>query len=165
MSNKKLKAYVVIASASPIDREEWHEGDKCYHHYHHFCDRASEDDIADDIEEMKEKYGKASSHKDIKTIAHEWAKKLKNVDGTTGPHWTQEETKMVAESHHMTKYDPDAWYITMNMMYSDYAMICEKFGIDCVAFSCAMADAFLKDEDAVPATEKIKEYYEHIVRH
>ena len=45
-----------------------------------------------------------------------------NEDGTTGPHWTLDQTNSVAKSNgiifeHFNEYD---WNYVMNMMYSDY---------------------------------------------
>ena len=48
-------------------------------------------------------------------LAHKWVKSMKNKDGTTGEHWSMEQTTQYAGMHH--KYD---WYAIMNMMYSDY---------------------------------------------
>lgn len=48
--------------------------------------------------------------------------KMQNEDGTTGPHWTVEQTASVAKQNgitfdHFTEYD---WNYVMNMIYSDY---------------------------------------------
>ena len=111
--------------------------------------------------ESKEK----EKHMSMKEIAEEWTKGMKNEDGTLGPHWSLAETKEVAEKHKMTKYDEYAWYVTMNMMYSDYYKVIEKLDADPVSFACYMSDAFLGDADSVPANKKVKEYFEHIVQH
>ena len=117
------------------------------------------DDHEEDEYKEKEKY------MSMKEIAEEWTKGMKNEDETSGPHWSLAETKEVAEKHKMTKYDEYAWYVTMNMMYSDYYKVIEKMNADPVSFACYMSDAFLGDADSVPANKKVKEYFEHIVQH
>ena len=104
----------------------------------------------DDHEE--DEYKEKEKHMSMKEIA-------------SGPHWSLAETKEVAEKHKMTKYDEYAWYVTMNMMYSDYYKVIEKMNADPVSFACYMSDAFLGDTDSVPANKKVKEYFEHIVQH
>lgn len=113
----------------------------------------------------EESYKEKEKHMSMKEIAEEWTKGMKNEDGTLGPHWSLAETKEVAEKHKMTKYDEYAWYVTMNMMYSDYYKVIEKMNADPVSFACYMSDAFLGDVDSVPANKKVKEYFEHIVQH
>lgn len=111
----------------------------------------------------KNEYDK--KHMSMKEIAEKWTKGMKNEDGTSGPHWSLAETKEIAEKHKMTKYDEYAWYVTMNMMYSDYYKVIEKMNADPVSFACYMSDAFLGDADSVPANKKVEEYFEHIVKH
>lgn len=45
-----------------------------------------------------------------------------NEDGTTGPHWTLEQTTSVAKSNSITfdSFNEYDWNYTMNMIYSDY---------------------------------------------
>ena len=117
----------------------------------------------EDCEE--ESHKEKEKHMSMKEIAEKWTKGMKNEDGTLGPHWSLAETKEVAEKHKMTKYDEYAWYVTMNMMYSDYYKVIEKMNADPVSFACYMSDAFLGDADSVPANKKVKEYFEHIVQH
>lgn len=50
-----------------------------------------------------------------KELAHKWVSKMKNKDGTTGPHWTYEQTSVYAGVH-----DKNDWYAIMNMIYSDH---------------------------------------------
>lgn len=116
-------------------------------------------------EEYEHKYEKEEKKMTMKEIAEKWTKGMKNEDGTSGPHWSLTETKEVAEKHKMTKYDEYAWYVTMNMMYSDYYKVIEKLGADPVSFACYMSDAFLGDADSVPANKKVEEYFKHIVKH
>ena len=45
-----------------------------------------------------------------------------NEDGSTGPHWTLEQTNMVARQNGIVfdKFNEYDWNYVMNMMYSDY---------------------------------------------
>ena len=94
--------------------------------------------------------------------AHEWTARMKNSDGTTGPHWTVEQTTAVMRARGL-HYDTAVWYATMNMIYSDYFEIAKKHGVNTVDFFADMADAFLADEDGPGAGEKLTRYYEHVV--
>lgn len=71
-----------------------------------------------------------------------------NEDGTTGQHWTCEETRSVAESkgvifanERFNEYD---WYYVLNMLYSDYYNI---LGNNTDNYA-KMALAWLRDKDA-----------------
>ena len=90
--------------------------------------------------------------------AKAWTARMKNADGSTGPHWTMEQTTavMVSKGYH---YDPAVWYAAMNMVYSDYFSVAKKHGINTVEFYADMAEAFLDDKDAGGPEEKISAYY------
>lgn len=49
---------------------------------------------------------------------------MRNEDGTTGPHWTLDETMSVAKAKSIDfavkKYNIYDWYYSMNMWYSDF---------------------------------------------
>ena len=94
-----------------------------------------------------------------------WAKWMKNDDGTYGAHWTIDQTSAVAESvnvafDHIYAFD---WWITMNMMYSDYAEVAKKFGVGTPEFFADMAKAFLFDPDGPAPKEKLSAYYHGVV--
>jgi hypothetical protein len=98
--------------------------------------------------------------------AKAWTARMKNADGTTGPHWTMEQTTAVAESmgiqaHEIPRW---AWGVTMNMMYSDYYPVAVEFGLNRPEFYAALAKAFLLDKDGPGAEEKLLRYYEHVVK-
>ena len=93
--------------------------------------------------------------------AMEWTSKMENVDGTKGPHWTMEQTKQVMAQNGI-ECDPLEFNIAINMMYSDYAAVAKKMGVDKTDFYAAMAKAFLDDPDAVP--DKLSHYYEYVVK-
>ena len=88
-----------------------------------------------------------------------------NEDGTTGPHWGVDQTAAVAESMGMTweKVSRPCWWITMNMMYSDYSGVAEKYGVSIAEFYADMARAFLMDKDGPGAKKKLAAYYHGIV--
>lgn len=73
-------------------------------------------------------------------------KSMVNEDGSTGPHWTLEQTSSVAKSNGITfdmfnEYD---WNYVMNMIYSDY------YGSvpNDTAIYVKMSKKFLQDKDA-----------------
>ena len=102
---------------------------------------------------------------DRETAMH-WAANMQNADGTTGPHWTMEQTTAVAES--MGIQAPVvprwAWGVTMNMMYSDYYPVAVEFGLNRPEFYAALGKAFLLDKDGPGPEQKLMAYYEHIAR-
>lgn len=85
-------------------------------------------------------------------LAKEWVASMENKDGTSGEHWTLEQTNAYCGKHN--KYD---WYATLNMMYSDYYN--SKFGVDTYV---ELAKDFLDDEDT--DKDKLLKYYMLIVR-
>lgn len=98
--------------------------------------------------------------------AMQWAERMQNADGSTGPHWTMEQTTAVAES--MGIQEPVvprwAWGVTMNMMYSDYYPVAVEFGLNRPEFYAALAKAFLLDKDGPGPERKLMKYYEHVVK-
>ena len=100
-----------------------------------------------------------------KADAEAWTAHMENEDGTTGPHWGVDQTTAVAESMGMTweKVSRPCWWITMNMMYSDYSGVAEKYGVSIAEFYADMARAFLMDKDGPGAKKKLAAYYHGIV--
>lgn len=100
-----------------------------------------------------------------KTTAESWAHAMKNEDGTTGAHWTTEQTASLAESLGVSeKVSPWCWWVTVNMMFSDYYGVASHFGVATPEFFAALAKAFLFDEDGPGAKEKLTAYYCGIVK-
>ncbi len=95
-----------------------------------------------------------------KEKAQEWTKKMKNSDGTSGPHWKLEQTNALMEKLGVS-LNPIEFYVAANMMYSDYCGVAKKFGLDTPDFYGHMAKAFLEDKDAGP--DKLKKYFEEVV--
>ena len=96
-----------------------------------------------------------------KEDAERWTAHMENEDGSTGAHWTMEQTGQVAAiagAH----YEPWVWYAALNMMYSDYYAVAAKYGLDRPEFYADLAKAFLNDKDAGGPERKIAAYYHGI---
>ena len=74
--------------------------------------------------------------------------KFENKDGSKGEHWTYEQAKNAMDGD----YNPCDWYVTLNMIYSDYY----KSGRSDETY-ISLAKDFLDDIDA--PEDKIKRYY------
>lgn len=91
--------------------------------------------------------------------AEHWLLHMQNEDGTTGAHWTLEETN---------QYKPDdvseyCWECVMNMMYSDYYSVAIAYNVNIPEFYADLARAFLFDKDAKSPKDKVSAYYNCIV--
>ena len=96
-------------------------------------------------------------------MAQEWVQRMRNADGTTGPHWTMEQTE-AARAQYGVICDPLAFWVAMNMIYSDYSKVAEKVNTNKMEFYVCMAKAFLEDPDARnQGGEKLARYYEYVV--
>ncbi len=102
----------------------------------------------------------SSEHKLTKEQAHEWAEKMKNADGSSGAHWSMEQTKALREKIGVN-VDPVEFFLAANMIYSDYCAVAKKFGVDNSEFYGHMAVAFINDKDAAP--NKLLNYFEEVV--
>ena len=85
-------------------------------------------------------------------MAEEWVKEMKPM-----AKWTKEETDSVLSTHNLNLDDID-FFVTMNMMYSDYS---KNIGEDLETY-IAMAKDFLDDVDARP--NKLYRYKKYIVK-
>lgn len=92
--------------------------------------------------------------------AAEWVKSMENSDGSSGEHWTFEQTHQLLKQKGFN-LDPVEFYATMNMLWSDYGSISKKYGSDNPDFWAEMAKAFLLDKDAKEG--KLMLYYDCIV--
>ena len=92
-------------------------------------------------------------------VAMEWVHRMKNADGTTGPHYKPEQAEQLRVVHcpHCKRWE---FFVALNMMYSDYSEVARKMGVDKPEFYVHMAKAFLEDQDA--GEHKLIEYMEHI---
>ena len=90
-----------------------------------------------------------------------WAKRMENMDGTHGPHWTFEQAQQVMEQNGFS-CDPVQFWMALCMMYSDYSKAAQKHGVgNSVEFYADLAQAFLEDKDA--PKDKLERYYRSIV--
>lgn len=93
--------------------------------------------------------------------AQKWVKMMKNADGSTGEHWTYDQTTQVMKQRNID-CEPAEFYAVMNMLWSDYGKVAEKFGVSNVEYWAELSKAFLMDKDA--AEDKLALYYECIVK-
>lgn len=102
------------------------------------------------------------SGKITREMAERWMAGIENTDGTHGAHWNMEQSKQVMAQRGI-ECDPVEFWVALNAMYSDYAMVAKELGVNTIDFYAKMAKAFLDDEDAMP--NKLTRYYEHVVKH
>ena len=91
--------------------------------------------------------------------AEAWLLSMQNEDGTTGPHWSIDETNTFKPAE-VSEY---CWECAMNMMYSDYYSVAIAYNVNIPEFYADMARAFLFDKDAKSPKDKISAYYNCIV--
>lgn len=95
-------------------------------------------------------------------MAEEWTGKMKNEDGSKGPHWTMDQTKQMMKQKDID-CDETEFYAVLNAMYSDFSGVAQKHGVHKQDFYLDLAKAFLEDKDAVK--DKAAAYYLYIVKH
>ena len=100
-----------------------------------------------------------SVHPLTRQSAEEWVSRMENVDGSTGGHWTLDQTEQVRIQRGFD-CDPVKFWVAINMMYSDYYMAAKKNNANTIDFYADMAKAFLDDPDA--QTGKLSRYREYI---
>lgn len=96
-----------------------------------------------------------------KEMAEEWTSKMKNEDGTKGPHWKMEQVKQLMAQKGI-EANPFEFFAILNAMYSDYCAVFKKHGVNTMDMYIDLACAFLNDSDAMP--NKAALYYECIVK-
>lgn len=94
--------------------------------------------------------------------ARHWLKKIRNADGSTGAHWNIDQTSGIMDKLNIACDECEFW-VTMNMLYSDYCGVAKKYEVDNADFFACLAAAFLNDEDAVD--DKLTAYYDYVVQH
>ena len=117
---------------------------KDFAHYSLNMVKRIDEDVYDDIEVYlyKEVYGCHFT----KWLLDKALKKMVNEDGTTGGHWSVEQTTMVSRNNgidfkNFNEYD---WNYVMNMIYSDYyGSVPNETSV-----FIKMARKFLEDKDA-----------------
>lgn len=97
---------------------------------------------------------------------HAWLQRMDNADGSTGQHWTKDQTASIAAAIGVTfdHVTAEEFCAAMNMMYSDYFPVGVKYGVDRPEFYADLAKAFLFDKDGPAPSEKLAEYYHEVVK-
>lgn len=103
---------------------------------------------------------RAKSGEFTKEDAKRWVSKMQNSDGSSGGHWSMEQTEQIREQRGY-KCEPSQFYAAMNMMYSDYYPVGKDYGVNTAEFYAALAHAFLDDKDG--GDDKLTKYYECII--
>lgn len=96
-----------------------------------------------------------------------WCALMKNDDGTTGGHWTVDQTTPLAAMAGVSFGDglsPSDWNVALNMIYSDYFKVAEKHGTNKLDWYADMAKAFLFDRDGGGPEKKLSKYYNNVVK-
>lgn len=98
-----------------------------------------------------------------------WAKNLENEDGTDAYHFSKQQIEEAAKRAGINyqEYGIDYWWVTANMLYSDYCDVVAPYGLqDKADFWAKMAEAFLDDSDFDgTGSEKLSIYYHMIAKH
>lgn len=92
--------------------------------------------------------------------------KMENEDGTTGQHWTINDTTTVANQYGISfdprKYNKYDWYVAMNMVYSDYyKFIINTLHSNNIKYFVDLAKAWLEDKDIDEG--KMWYYYKYVM--
>lgn len=97
-----------------------------------------------------------------------WVKKMKGDDPQArGEMWSYEDAKSLAEERGLSTEGQEMvdFYVTLNMVYSDYCKVAKKHGVDTEDYYADLAQAWLYDKDGKPPTEKLMAYYKCVVPH
>lgn len=95
-------------------------------------------------------------------MALEWTGSMENSDGTSGPHWSMEQTNRVM-SQKGIQCDPLEFWAVMNAIYSDDSAVAKKHNVNTIDYYVDRAKAWLEDKDAVK--NKASAYFTYIVKH
>ena len=108
-------------------------------------------------------YARGSGAKLNREMAERWVRGMKNADGSTGAHWTLDQTTELMQRRGIN-YNPVKFWVAMNAVYSDLSEVAERHGVGNDEFYADMAKSFwLCDKDAVE--DKLAAYYENVVKH
>lgn len=109
---------------------------------------------------MKEKVKKMTDHDYDK-----WLEEMQGADGSMGPMWTEEETSSIAKKIgvEFKEFTPKEFQVAMDMVYSDYCEVFDKYGMNKPEVYAEIAKAWLEDEDTIKGGEKLSAYHEYIV--
>ena len=114
-------------------------------------------------EDRKEEEHEPHEHHLSMDEARRWAEKMKNADGSSGPHWTIAQTEQIKRENGM-RCNAAEFFAVMSAICSDFCVALEECGIQSTDTACyaKLARAWLMDEDAEEG--KAKRYFEFIVK-
>lgn len=140
--HKKISKMIEEAYSKNLPEEKIEELAERMSLFVHNADWEDQKALAEDLDFII--YGPHfTKEKAMQAVSH-----MVNEDGTTGQHWTCEETRSVAESKGIyfsaEKFNEYDWYYVMNMLYSDYYNV---LGNNTDSYA-KMAMAWLRDKDA-----------------
>lgn len=144
---------IVECSVKPMDEKVAQQLSIYDAAYNALCRWGKEDSKTESVE---------SNTPFTKDMALEWTSLMKNSDGSTGPHWTIDQTKQVMAQRGIN-CNPNDFYAVLNSLYSDFGEVFKKHGVSKMDFYADMAKAWIKDSDAVP--DKAAAYFEYVVKH
>lgn len=99
-----------------------------------------------------------------KETAMQWVDSMEDKDGVKGGAYTWHQAQQYGRNMGITGEERLVeFYAAMNAMHSDFWPAAKKFGVDKPEFYAVMAKCFIEDPDAVE--DKVKMYYECIVKH
>lgn len=111
---------------------------------------------------------KAAPKRLTKEQIKEWLSDMENEDGTTGPHWNEQQVEQVAQKLGIKfeDFSRESFEAAMNMMYSDYCKTLEKYGANRPEVYACLAKDFLEDEDypGADGNEKLAAYYFYVLQ-
>lgn len=98
----------------------------------------------------------------------EWVKEMENEDGTTGPHWNEQQAEQLAQKVGIKfdEFSKETFYACLNMVYSDYCATLEEYGANKPEVYACLAKDFLEDEDypGNDGNEKLAAYYFYVLQ-
>lgn len=109
-------------------------------------------DLAALVEAREYLHGKRCTHGELTADkATKWVDGMRNVDEAhpKGPMWQQAATDQLAEKRGFTSSQEKLeFWAVINMMYSDYAKVASRHGVDKPDYYADMAEAWMRDKDA-----------------
>lgn len=157
-------------AANDYGRMDYRGGDYMRGNDYGMHDYGDYADYEDDYADYNMDYGDYADYGEMrlgKRDITEWRDKLKNADGSRGAHFDTNKVMQAAERMgiHFNNFSEKEFAITMNMLYSDYCEVLKPLvspDKEDIVYA-KMAKAFLEDDDAPEASEKLALYYHCIV--
>ena len=97
--------------------------------------------------------------------AEEWVSQMTKPDksGSKGGKWTYDQTSQILKEKNLD-LDPVAFFVVMNMLYSDYGKTLVKHGMNNVDLYVDLAKDWIEDDDVAAGKAKTADYYYCIVK-